>query len=391
VLVDGLAVAFTDGFAAAVPILKRAVAMFCETSDSDERALRGTRIATRVAAELLDDDSWNVLATRHVRIARDYGLFGSLPVSLGYLASMRVHEGDLEAASALLHESDAIIAKTGNPTYLTKLLILACRGDEQELSMLSAAIERQATAGGHGLIVTVCQYATSLLHNGLGHYDKALAAAQQASAADDLSLPSWSLPELVEAAVRLGERDAAVRAYERFTERARASGTALALGMEARSRALVGEDGSAEEAYEEAIDLLGRTRVRLSLARARLLYGEWLRREGRRVDAREQLRAAHELLADFGANGFAERARRELAATGETVRKRTDDSRGQLTPQEQQIARLAATGHTNPEIGAQLFLSPRTVEWHLRKVFMKLGIHSRRELRQVMPAGAEVA
>jgi DNA-binding CsgD family transcriptional regulator len=154
---------------------------------------------------------------------------------------------------------------------------------------------------------------------------------------------------------------------------------------------LVGEDGSAEEAYEEAIDLLGRTRVRLSLARARLLYGEWLRRAGRRVDAREQLRAAHELLADFGANGFAERARRELAATGETVRKRTDDSRGQLTPQEQQIARLAATGHTNPEIGAQLFLSPRTVEWHLRKVFMKLGIHSRRELRQVMPAGAEVA
>ncbi len=270
-------------------------------------------------------------------------------------------------------------------------MLAACRGDEAELSMLIKAIEPEATARGHGLIQAVCHYATGLLYNGLGHYERAFEAARQAGVGDELNLWSWSLPELIEAAVRSGDHPAAVAAHERFAERVRATGTDLARGFEARSRALIGDDRTAEAAYVEAIELLGGTRVRLSFARARLLYGEWLRREGRRVDAREELRAAYEMLTDFGANGFAERARRELAATGETVRKRTDGTRGQLTPQEQQIARLAASGHTNPEIGAQLFLSPRTVEWHLRKVFMKLGIHSRRELREALPSAAAAA
>jgi DNA-binding CsgD family transcriptional regulator len=390
-LVDGLAVLYTDGFTDGAPILKRALAMFRDTSDSDERGLRGTRIAAGVAAELLDDDTWNMLATRHVQLARASGLYGVLPVSLGYLASLRVHEGNLEAAASLLAESDAIIAKTGNPTYPTRLLLAACRGDETESSLLHEALEQAATANGHGLILTVCENVASVLHNGLGHYERAFEAAQQASAHDDLSLWSWSLPELVEAAVRSGRPEAAVAAHERFSERARACGTDLARGLEARSRALVSDDGSAEAAYGEAIELLGRTRLRLSLARARLLYGEWLRREGRRVDAREQLGAAYEMFSDFGANAFVERARRELAATGAKARKRTDEARGQLTAQEQQIARLAADGHTNPEIGAQLFLSPRTVEWHLRKVFTKLRIRSRRDLRDALPRGRQAA
>jgi DNA-binding CsgD family transcriptional regulator len=390
-LVDGLAVLYTDGFASGAPILKRALAMFRDLRDPDERELRGTLIAARIAGELLDDDTWNVLATRHVQLARQSGLYGVLPVSLGYLGAMRVHEGNLDAAAALLGESDAIVARTGNPTYLTRLLLAACRGDEAESSMLNEALEQAATARGHGLILTVCENVTSLLQNGLGHYERALEAAEQACAHDDLSLWSWSLPELVEAAVRSGDHEMAVAAHERFSERARVSGTVLARGLDARSRALVSEDGSAEAAYGEAIELLGRTRVRLSLARAKLLYGEWLRRHRRRADARAQLRAAYDMFSDFGADAFVERARRELAATGETVRRRNDETRGQLTPQERQIARLAADGHTNPEIGAQLFLSARTVEWHLGKVFTKLGIHSRRELRGALPGSARAA
>jgi DNA-binding CsgD family transcriptional regulator len=386
-LVDGLAVLYTDGFADGVPILKRALAMFRAIEDPDERELRGTLVAARIAGELLDDDTWNVLAARHVQLARMSGLYGALPVSLGYLGSMRVHEGNLEAAAALLTESDAIIARTGNPTFLTRLLLAAYKGDEMESSMLNEALEEAATASGHGLILTVCENTTSMLHNGLGHYERAFEAAQQATAVDDVTLSAWVLPELIEAAVRSGRHEAAVAAHERFSVRARACGTDLARGLEARSRALVSEDGSAEAAYLDAIDLLGRTRLGLCLGRARLLYGEWLRREGRRVDARDQLRGAHEMFSDFGANAFVERARRELVATGETVRKRRDETRGQLTPQEHQIARLAADGHTNPEIGAQLFLSARTVEWHLHKVFTKLDISSRRQLRKALPTG----
>jgi DNA-binding CsgD family transcriptional regulator/tetratricopeptide (TPR) repeat protein len=385
VLLDGLAVLFGDGYAAGAPVLKRALRLFENTEPHDEPSLRGTRIATRVAAEVFDDAAWHTLATRHVRRARELGLLGVLPVTLGYLAGMRIQEGDLEGADALLHESDAITAATGSPTSVAHLLLRAWRGDEASLT-LAATLEEQAATRGDGLLVTVCEYARAVLHNGLGHYEAALAAAEKACALDDLSVSARALPELVEAAARLGARRTANAAFERLSERANASGTDLAFGLEAQSRALVSEGDHAETAFRAAIDHLGRTRMQLSLARTKLLYGEWLRRESRRVDAREQLRFAHQMLSSMGTEAFSERARRELLATGETVRRRTPETSDQLTPQETQIARLARDGFTNPEIGAQLFLSPRTVEWHLRKVFTKLEIRSRRDLRAALPA-----
>ena len=200
-----------------------------------------------------------------------------------------------------------------------------------------------------------------------------------------------ALPELVEAAVRCDELDVARRAVDALCEKTQASGTAWARGVEARSRALISEGDDADALYRQAISLLAESRLGVECARAQLLYGEWLRRQNRRVDAREQLRAAHEAFATMGAGPFAERAARELQATGETVRKRTVETLDELTPQEAQIARLAADGLTNAEIGAQLFLSPRTVEWHLRKVFLKLGISSRRELRSALPDGRSAA
>ena len=378
-LLDGLAVLFTDGFADGAPILRRALAM-CRGALSDEHGLGALRLPARIAAELLDDDTWEVLATRQVEIARKNGLFETLPTLLGYLGTLRIHAGDLQAAESLLVESDAI----SDMAYLTKLMLAAYRADEAALAMLRAVIEPHATARGHGVILAVCDHAASVLDNALGRYAQAREAARQASEGDELNLVSWALPELVEAAVRSDDAASAVAAHERLASRTRASGTELAHGIEARSRALVSDGRAAEAGYTEAIELLGRTRLRMHLARARLLYGEWLRREGRRADAREQLRAAHELFSGFGARGFAERARRELLATGETVGARRGGARDELTPQELEIANLAAEGRTNPEIGAQLFLSARTVEWHLRKVFAKLGIGSRRQLRTAL-------
>ena len=380
VFLDGLAVLFADGFEDGAPILRRALAMRREIL-ATERGPATIRIPARVAAELLDDETWEALTTSQVQTARANGHFGALTVLLGYLGTLRIHEGNLQAAEALLVEADAI----GSPAYLTRLMLAAYRADESGLARLREAIEPQATAHGHGVILAVCAHAASVLHNTLGRYEDAGEAARRASDVDELNLVSWALPELIEAAVRSDEIPVAIAAHERLAARARASGTDLALGFEARSRALVSEGEAAEAAFREAIELLGRTRLRLHLARAHLLHGEWLRREGRRADAREQLRAAHELFTHFGTHGFAERARRELRATGETVRARTNEARDDLTPQELEIARLAAGGQTNPEIGGQLFLSPRTVEWHLRKVYAKLDISSRRQLRVALP------
>ena len=385
-LVDGLAARFTDGYAAGSPILKRALSAFRDEPGRDEQDMRWPWMAARIAIELFDDETWNLLATRQVQIARDTGAVSVLPVSLNYLAGMRIEEGNLDAAATLLDEADAIIAATGNArTVVGKLVLAACRGDEARASLLGEAVERDATVRGDGAALTVREYASSLLHNGLGHYETALAAAQQASAQDELSVSSRSLPELVEAAVRSGRPQAAADALERLSERTRAAGTDFALGVEARSRALVSDGAQAESLYREAIELLGRTRMRVEVARAHLLYGEWLRRENRRVDAREQLRSAHEMFATMGVHGFAERAARELLATGERVRKRTAETRGELTAQEAQIAQLAREGYSNPEIGAQLFISPRTVEYHLHKVFTKLAISSRTQLAGALP------
>ena len=388
-LLDGLAVLFTDGHAAAAPLLKRALEQARDERGRDEHALRGMRIAARVAAELFDEATWDALATRYVRIAREEGVLIALPVTLEYVASLRIYEGDLEAASMLLDEADSISrSTTGTPGDAMRLLLATYRGDEAETARITGMLEAVAASSGEGLILTVCEYSDAILQNSLGQYESALDSAQNAAARNDLSVSSWALPELIEAAVRSGETEIAVDALERLVERTRAAGSDLARGLEARSRALVADDGAAEEAYREAIDAFGATSMRMYLARAQLLYGEWLRRENRRVDARAQLRAAHEFFERVGANGFAGRGLRELLATGETVRKRVDETRDDLTAQELQIARLAGDGYTNPEIAAQLFLSPRTVEWHLRKVFTKLGISSRRQLRGALGTAA---
>jgi DNA-binding CsgD family transcriptional regulator len=388
-LLDGLSLLFTESHSAAAPLLKQALAKSRDERGRD--AMRGMRIASRVAAELLDEETWRAVITRHVQIAREDGVLSVLPVTLNYLAALRIYEGDLEVAAILLDEADSISkAATGAPGDVLRLVLAAYRGDEAQSSRLNGILEAAAAARREGLIMTVCEYSAAILNNGLGRYEAALGAARRASALDDLSVSVWALPELVEAAVRSEQADVAVDALERLAERTRAAGTDFARGIEARSRALVSEGAVAEAAYREAIDAFSRTPMRMFLARAQLLYGEWLRRANRRTDAREQLGTSHDLFARVGADGFAARAARELLATGATPRKRTDEARAQLTAQEAQIAMLAGDGQTNPEIAALLFLSPRTVEWHLRKVFMKLGISSRRELRNAVPPAERV-
>jgi DNA-binding CsgD family transcriptional regulator len=264
------------------------------------------------------------------------------------------------------------------------MLLAALRGNQAEVAPLIEATLAAAEAGGQGGAATQAHWAAAILHNGLGRYADALAAAKQATQDAHLWVATWALPELIEAAVRTGSTHAAPAALERLAETTQAGGTDFGLGLEARSRALLSRGDAAEGWYREAIDRLGRTRLRPDLARAHLLYGEWLRREGRRADARGQLRTAHDWFAAMGMEAFAERAGRELIATGEKVRQRSAETRDRLTPQEEQIARLARDGRTSPEIGAELFLSARTVEWHLGKVFTKLGIGSRRELHAAL-------
>ncbi len=285
----------------------------------------------------------------------------------------------------MIDEAEAISQATGNaPLRYTSLVLAAWRGDETRTLELIRNSRDDATGRGEGRAIALAEYVTAVLYNGLGRYPAALAAAERAADYDDLGLRGWALIELVEAAARTGNPNAATPALRQLVERAHASDTDWALGVAARSRALLTDGQTAEDHYREAIERLGRTRIAIHLARSRLVYGEWLRREHRSLDAREQLRQAHRVFSRVGAAAFAERARHELLATGETVRKRVFATVEELTPQERHIARLASEGLTNPEIGAQLFISPRTVEWHLGKVFTKLDISSRKELRRAM-------
>jgi DNA-binding CsgD family transcriptional regulator len=315
-----------------------------------------------------------------------------LPSALTYRPRVDLHAGDCDTACALDDEAAAFTSATGNaPLAYTSLVLAAWRGEEDRAVALFEAARADARFRGEGRTLTMAAFSAAVLCNGLGRYSDALAHAQEACEHDELGLFGWTLVELVEAAARSGEHDAAVRACEQLAGRTRPSAGGWARGVEARSRALVADGDAAEELYLEAIERLGGSRIKVHLARARLVYGEWLRREGRRLDARAQLRAAHEQLAAMGAEAFAERARRELLATGEKARTRTPDTRGRLTPQEMQIALLARDGLSNPEIGARLFVSPRTVEYHLHKVFAKLGIASRTELHLVLDEAARDA
>jgi DNA-binding CsgD family transcriptional regulator len=377
-LLDGLATLLTEGWAAGVPLLRRALGA---VEEEDER--RWLRLARGTAADLWEDGATHALAAREVELAREAGALTLLPTALDHLAVIHVHAGEFATAASLIEEAASITEATGGaPISGGALELAAWRGRAETAALVDACVE-DAEARGEGMLVTLTEYATAVFENGRGNYGAALAAARQACEHGGL-VGVRVLPEHVEAAVRAGHPEEAAAALERLTEQTQASRTQSALGLEARCRALLSEGDPADELYREALDRLGRCRGAAQLARAHLLYGEWLRRERRRLEAREQLRTARDTFLSMGAEAFAARAERELLATGEHARRRTVETTFELTPQELQIAGLAQAGLSNQVIAARLFISPRTVEYHLHKVFTKLGIASRTRLHQAL-------
>ena len=391
-LLEALAALSADGHEAAAPTLQKAANAFA--TDAADVDFRWGWLTVLPSIVLWDDRTWEAITERQVALAREAGALARLPIDLISVALQSAWRGEFAAARSAMAEGRLLAEVTGREfAPLNAMQLAALRGQEGELRSLVEMTRAFGTARGQGNSVLWTQWATALLCNGLARYAEALAAARKATDPSevDVILPLWTLPELIEAGVKTGDEEVAREALGRLVRMTTASGTDWALGLEARSRALLSDGDAADELYRRAVELLGRTPLRIELARAHLLYGEWLRREGRRLDARAELRIAHEMLADIGMEGFAERARGELAATGEKARKRTPETRDDLTPQEAQIARLARDGLSNPEIGVRLFISARTVEWHLRKVFTKLGISSRRQLRTVLPPDGEPA
>jgi DNA-binding CsgD family transcriptional regulator len=391
VLLDGLAILTCKGYAAGAPALKVALRAFRDERLSEEYELRWLWLACRVARALADDRAWDELSARHLDLARHAGALSALPVALTDRVLVELFSGRLGVALSLAAESDAVVEATGSHVTLRTASVLAnWRGRDAEALALIEARRQDVLRRGEGLWLAANDWGSAIRYNGLGRYAEALAAAERANdAAHGLGPPILLLAELIEAAARSGQPEHATSALVQLGEIAHAARTDWALGTHARAAAMLAEGEAAERLYRDAIRRLSGVTTRATLARAHLLYGEWLRREHRRVDAREQLRVAHTMLSDMGMDGFAERARRELQATGEIVRKRSLETLDELTPQEVQVARLAADGHTNPEIGAQLFLSPRTVEWHLTKTFGKLGINSRKQLRSALTDAVE--
>jgi DNA-binding CsgD family transcriptional regulator len=394
VVLDAFALRFTEKYAAAAPVLTRALDLLLAPVVGSHEAgrwlwLTGGRAGAVVAVELWDAESWHALAARQVRFARETGALVHLQYALNLLAITHLLAGELSTAALMVEEDRLIAEATGNPPAAwAEIMLAAWRGQEPRASELIRGALQDPE--GRGLI-NIATYASSVLYNGLGRHDAARDAAWLAFERDQVGYGPLVVPELAEAASRTGEETTVRAALEWLSERTRTVPTDWALGIEARTRAFLSGGGEAERLYRESIARLGRTPVRVELARSHLLYGEWLRRENRRVDAREQLRTAHEMLATMGVEAFAERARRELRTTGETARKRGVETRDELTAQETQIARLARDGLSNPEIGTRLFISRRTVEYHLHKVFAKLDISSRNQLHRALSSDSSVA
>jgi DNA-binding CsgD family transcriptional regulator len=389
-LLSGMADLIIGGLSEGADSLRSALDLWCEQAQrNDVQALRMLSLAFPIvqesaAGELWDDDVIDRTAACMVRYARNTGALAILPAALAFRAGVYVLSGEFNSAAALLEEADGISASTNHrPMTYHRLHLAAWRGVPADAAGLIEAATAEGTLKGEGRLLGVSEYCAAILHNGLGRYHEAFAAASRSAAHYDLGFGGWCLAELVEAATHLGERDTAGEALRDLQVRAGASGTNWGLGALARSQALLADDEDSDRLFNEAIERFEQTRVVLQVARTHLSYGEWLRRVNRRSDARRHLGGAHEMFARMGALAFADRARRELVATGEKVRRQPVATGDDLTAQEAQIARLAADGLTNQEIGAQLFISTHTVEWHLRKVFVKLGVSSRRQLRTV--------
>jgi DNA-binding CsgD family transcriptional regulator len=385
-VLDALAVRLADSYPASAQMMQQALGALCDEEISVQEALRWLWLGSVIAGDLWDHDRWQVVATRFVAVVREAGALSALPPALDSLAVVHLIAGEPAAATALFEEVRTVCAAIGSePARIGPIALAAFGGREREARTLIDTMMSEAVPRGQGAAVTITNWLHAVLCNGLGRYEEALAAAQAATKHLEEFGARRALVELVEAAARSGATELGTAALERLSEATQASGTEWALGVEARSRALLTEGDAAEQPYREAIERLSQTRVRVDLARAHLVYGEWLRRENRRMDAREHLHAALDAFTRMGAEAFGDRAHRELLATGETVRRRIDETRDVLTPQEAQVARLARDGLSNPEIGARLFISPRTVQYHLHKVFLKLDISSRNQLGRVPP------
>jgi len=404
VVLDAVALGFTEGYATAAPALTQAFRLLLALdagADEGRRwlSLVGGRVGgSLIAMQLWDFESGYALAIRRVQVARDMGALVHLQFALSALGMLHLLAGELNVTERLIDEDRLIAEAAGNPSNTTTAMMLAAwQGREEKASELIQAALRDATGSGTGRLAVAAAGASAVLDNGLGRYNAARDTAWEAFQREHLALGQLLVAELAEAAARTGDVVAVKAALDWLSERTRVTRTAWVLGIEARVRALASEGDAADEFYRESVELLGRTRVRAELARSHLLYGEWLRRQGRRRDARVQLRTAHRMLAEMGMAAFAERARRELAATGETARKRTATAArtaraGEvLTAQEAQVARLARDGLSNPEIGARLFISARTVQYHLHKVFTKLDISSRGQLHRILPDDPDTA
>jgi DNA-binding CsgD family transcriptional regulator len=387
-LLAGLALLICEGYPAGAPVLRQAVSAFRGTDISREEGLRWLWLACRAAQMVWDYDSWDVLSDRQARLARDAGALIALPIAFNTRMGVHVFAGEFTEAASMVAQAGSVTEATGSSIAPYGSLALAVfRGREAQAAHLIQTTTDDAGRRGEGGALSFVQWAAAVLYNSLGRYAEALTAAQRASEdSPAVQFASWALVELIEAAVRSAVPERAVGALQRLSGIARACGTDWAVGIEARSRALVSDGEAAESRYREAIDRLGRTRLCVELGRAHLVYGEWLRRQRRRRDARQQLASAYEIFDSVGAAAFAERARIELRASGGQARVRAVETRDPLTAQEALIARLAGEGASNPEIAAQLFISPATVAYHLRKVFTKLGVSSRNQLAPVLCA-----